>query len=146
MKSSGFSETLKFNRQSSKPRNRKRKITWFNPLYNSAVKSNIGKRFLSLVEKHFPKRHRFSKIFNRNTIKLSYSCSANMKSVISSHNKSILKSNNDTASKMCNCRDKSNCPLNGQCQQEAVIYKATVKTSDDAVKEYIGCSELPFKL
>ena len=92
----------------------KEKLNGSTSPYNSAVKSNIGKRFLSLVKKHFPKRHRFSKIFNRNTIKLSYSFSANMKSVISSHNKSILKSNHDTASKMCNCRDKSNCPLNGQ--------------------------------
>ena len=145
LKSSGFNETLKFNQPSNKKRSRKRNIIWFNPPYNSAVKSNIGKKFLSLVEKHFPKRHRFSKIFNRNSIKLSYSCTANIKSVISSHNKSILKPNTGPAAKMCNCREKNNCPLNGQCLQEALIYKATVKSSDNAVREYIGCSEPPFK-
>ena len=33
---------------------------------------------LSLVRKHLPPRHKFSKLFHRNTIKVSYSCIPNL--------------------------------------------------------------------
>ena len=33
---------------------------------------------LTLIDKHFPKNKRLSKIFNRNTIKVSYSCLLNL--------------------------------------------------------------------
>ena len=59
-------------------RNRARNITWFNPLYSQNVKTNIGKTFLNLVKKHFPRDHKLYKIFNRNTLKLSYSCMSSM--------------------------------------------------------------------
>ena len=45
----------------------------------------------------------------------------------------------------CNCTDSTACPLDGHCQQKAIVYKASVKT-DDTEKEYIGCSETAFKL
>ena len=48
---------------------------------------DYGKVFLKLLKKHFPASHVLHKIFNKNTVKISYSC---MKTVISSHNKSIL--------------------------------------------------------
>ena len=43
----------------------------------SAVMRNVGYRFLTLVDKHFPKENKLRKIFNRNTIKISYSCMNN---------------------------------------------------------------------
>ena len=60
-------------------RKRQRNILWFNPPYSKTVKTKIGKFFLQLIKKHFPKEHRFHKIFNRNTLKLSYSCMPNIK-------------------------------------------------------------------
>ena len=54
------------------------------------VETNIGKRFLKLVKKHFP-RNNFRIIFNKNTIKISYSCMRNISSIIASHNKYILR-------------------------------------------------------
>ena len=39
---------------------------------------NIGKIFLKLVDKHFPKSNKLHKIFNRNTSKVSCSCAENM--------------------------------------------------------------------
>ena len=53
-------------------RNRARNIVWFNAPYTQNVKINIGKTFLNLIKKHFPKDHRLYKIFNRNTLKLGY--------------------------------------------------------------------------
>ena len=67
---------------------RKRKIIWFNPPFSMNVKTNVGKTFL--LQHHFPKRHPMQKIFNHNTVKISYCCMRNRESVISSHNKEIL--------------------------------------------------------
>ena len=83
LKSSSFNKNLKFESIQEKPsQNRKRKVVWFNPPYNAEVKTNIGQVFLKLVRKHFYKRHRYKKIFNTNTIKLSYSCTPNVKNLI----------------------------------------------------------------
>ena len=54
-------------------RNRNRKVIWFNPPHGLNVKANISKVFLKPVRKHFPLSNKLSKIFNLNTIKISYS-------------------------------------------------------------------------
>ena len=45
---------------------------------------------------------------------------------------------------LCNCRQQVSCPLQGRCQEKALIYKATV-TSASGVMSYIGSTALPFK-
>ena len=80
-------------------RRRLRNILWFNSPYSKTVKTKIGKFFLQLIKKHFPKEHKFHKIFNRNTLKLSYSCMPNIKTKINAHNRDILQ---NTPSKMRN--------------------------------------------
>ena len=45
-------------------KNRKRSITWLNPHYSKSLKTNIGKYFFRLLNKHFPPSH---KIFNKIT-------------------------------------------------------------------------------
>ena len=71
-------------------KNRSRNIIWFNPPFSQNIKTNIGKIFLKLIKKHFPNHHRLHKIFNLNTIKLSYSCMSNMSSFIKQHNRNIF--------------------------------------------------------
>ena len=88
---SNFKETLKFvipapkNNDENQKRKRKRNIIWFNPPYSKNVKTNIGKTFLQLLSKHFPKEHEMHKIFNKNTVKISYSCMNNISSILSTH-------------------------------------------------------------
>ena len=48
----------------------------------------MAKRFLNLVEKHFPKEQKLDNIFNKKTLNVSYSYSQNMTQIINSHNKS----------------------------------------------------------
>ena len=84
---------------------RKRKVIWFNHPYNQNVPTNIAKIFLKLVDKHFPRTHRFHKIFNRNTIKVSYSCVSNVQQLIKKHSNFIQNKKNKTTHS-CNCRDK----------------------------------------
>ena len=64
---------------------RKRKTIWFNPPCNQNISTNIAKIFLKLVDKHFPRIHRLHKIFNRNNIKVSYSCISNVQQLIKTH-------------------------------------------------------------
>ena len=106
--------------QANERRKRRRKIMWFNPRYSMNVKTNISKIFLNLLHKHFPPTHLFHKIFNKNTVKISYSCMCNMNSIISAHNRSIL--NPPKTSYGCNCRDDTNCPLQNQCLTPNIVY------------------------
>ena len=83
------------------------------------------------------------KIFNRNTLKVSYACMPNIATTISSHNQKVL-SGAEERQRLCNCRDKSRCPLSGNCQQQSIIYQATVVT-DSRQETYIGLTEQTFK-
>ena len=141
LKESGYDHKLTYNPEPT-PRNkrqRKRDITWYNPPFDSNVKTNLGRKFLHIVDKCFQKHHPLYKIFNRHTLKLSYSCMPNMKSIISSHNKHILSNANAPTPQpdTCNCRKKSDCPLEGKCLQTNVIYQATV-TTETATETYVG--------
>ena len=87
-KKSGFKVDFKYTKnQRQKPKNRSRNIIWFNPPFNKAVSTNIAKIFLRLINRHFPKSHRLHKIFNRNTVKVSYSCMQNMSKIYKGHNR-----------------------------------------------------------
>ena len=121
---------------------KKRNIIWFNPPYSKNVKTNIGKTFLQLLSKHFPKDHQMHKIFNKNTVKDSYSCMSNISSILSTHNKNIL--NPKQTSFGCNCRNKDNCPLHGECLTPTIIYHADITTDNDH-KFYYGILETTFK-
>ena len=39
--------------QRKKRKNRRRRTFWYNPPFNKAVKTNVGKTFLKLIDKHF---------------------------------------------------------------------------------------------
>ena len=149
LKSSGYKEKITYSSNpNDKKRTRKRQIIWFNPPFSMNVKTNVAKKFLSIVERCFPQNHKFRKIFNRNNLKVSYSCLPNMASIISAHNKKILseteKSSNER--KTCNCRNKNICPLDGSCLIESVIYKCHVtKSENDEGKHYIGLTGGKFK-
>ena len=75
----------KENNQNKKKR--KRNIIWFKPPYSKSVKTYIERTFIKLISKNFPPNHKFVKIFNKNTIKLSHSCMPNIRSKINDHNK-----------------------------------------------------------
>ena len=57
LKNCTFNETLKFLSSLPTRRHRERNIIWFNPSFSNNVKTNVGKLFLSALQKHFP-RHR----------------------------------------------------------------------------------------
>ena len=52
----------------------------------------------------------------------------------------MLNKTNDDINRKCNCRSKSNCPLNGECLTQCLVYKATSTTSSNSFI-YYGTSE-----
>ena len=86
----------------SKRQTRKIQIIWFNPTYSANVKTNVVEIFMRLVDKHFPHHHKYYKLFNRNDIKLSYSCMRSMNNVIRKHNSKIMKDLAPSTTKTCN--------------------------------------------
>ena len=149
LEKSGFKEPLIFTQQgqSQTRRNRKRKFLWYNPPFDLQVQTNLGKEFLKLIDKHFPRHHKLNKILNRNTVKISYSCLPNIGSLISSHNKKILRKIERTneRERNCNCMESENCPLNGECLTKALIYEGTVIPERGNPGRYIGLCEPAFK-
>ena len=74
---------------------RQRKIIWFNPPYSVNVKTNIGKTFLKLFDKHFRKTNKFHKIFMSKLAAVVYQ--------IKSHNNRILSEEKTQDQPKCNC-------------------------------------------
>ncbi|XP_067950277.1 streptococcal hemagglutinin-like [Watersipora subatra] len=110
-----------------RPDRRKRNILWYNPPYNAAASTNIGRAFIIMIKRIFNKFHPLRKIFNQNTLKLSYSCMENVKSIIEGHNKKLLnteKKKDNTSDRTCNCRKPEECQLEGRCLTKNLMYQA----------------------
>ena len=75
----GYKSTLKYSKEIHQynSRKRNRNIIWFNPPFSQTIKTNIAKTFFRLLDTHFPRSHSLYKIFNKNTVKVSYSCMKN---------------------------------------------------------------------
>ena len=148
LKDSGFDDDIEFKTATPRRRHtRTRKTIWFNPPYNASVETDIGRKFISIVKKHFHDKHKYYKIFNKNTLKISYSCTPNMKSIIAKHNKKVLSQPATVDNgNHCNCprANKDNCPLNGECTKGALVYHADV-TARALTRRYLGATEPMWK-
>ena len=148
---SGFDHKLQYrngiNQTKNSSRNRSRNIIWFNPPFTKSVSTNVAKEFLSLVDKHFPGTHKYKKIFNRNNVKVSYSCMRNIKSIVSAHNRKILTEELEENQRKCNCPRNTICPMNGNCLAKNTMYsgKITSDLPNYGATEYVGISEPEWK-
>ena len=68
---------------------------------------------------------------------------SSMYSVIRPHNYKVL-STTENVDRLCNCRNKENCLLDGKCLQTCIVYKADVITNKDS-HIYYGASDGEFK-
>ena len=127
-------------------RQRHKNIIWYNPPFNSEVKTQFGKEFLKILDNNFSIKHPFSKFLNRHTVKISYSCTKNMEAIISAHNKKLLGSEHVNIERDCNCQaqNKQNCPLRGKCCTQSIVYKAEIQVNN-TTKNYYGLTEGEFK-
>ena len=150
----GYNEKLTYQQQGENNennknigKNRKRNIIWFNPPYSKSLKTNIGKYFFRLHNKHFPPGHNLYKILKKNTLKLSYSRMPYLKAKIDGHNKNILENTPPSKTKLCNCLKKENWPMRGACLTENVLYYARISCDNETYKPrlYKGICETTFK-
>ena len=101
--------------------------------------------FLNLLDKHFHKEHKLNKIFNRNSVKVSYGCTRNIEHIIENHNRKITESYIEkSAETSCNCKEKNKCPLEGNCLIKNIVYMATVESETNS-SSYVGMTGNSFK-
>ncbi len=119
LRRSNFNHTVEYTQetQQNARRNRQRNIIWFNPPFSKSTRSDIARNFLNLIDnwKHFPSNRKLYKIFNRNTVKVSYNCMNNVKSRMTKHNARIIRNSQPQSTNKgadsCICRNKNICPL-----------------------------------
>ena len=101
--------------------------------------------FLNLLDKHFHKEHKLNKIFNRNSVNVSDSCTRNIEHIIKKYNRKITESYIEkSAEASYNCKDKNKCPLEGNCIIQNIVYMATVETETNT-SSYVGMTGNSFK-
>ena len=145
----GHSHRLTYKPPIPRRRVRRKDILWFNPPFSKTVETNVGRKFLQLIDKHFPENNNLQKIFNRKTVKVSYGCMPNIGAVISAHNKKILEDRKTLERGPCNCNreNRENCPLDGECMTSNVMYEAKLSSTEEGYREkdYVGITQPPWK-
>ena len=124
-------------------RSRTRRVTWFNPPFSQSISTNIGAKFLQLVDSCFPLNHELRRVVNRNTVKVSYSTMPNMAQAIKQHNNKVLGGDQVEKSGGCNGhRGGRQCPIPGNCMAKGVVYGAEVTELTTGSKEtYTGITD-----
>ena len=131
----------------------KEKLYGFKPPFCRLASINVGKYFLKLIDKHFKHDNILNKIFNRKTLKISYSCTKNIFQIIN-HNKEIVKefqdrtNNNNSKQNKCNCKTRNNCPMNGLCNLNNTVYQVIIYLKENIKdkKTYIRISSTKWKI
>ena len=108
------------------------------------MSSQASAKFSKLLDKHYPKNSKLDKIFNCNSVKVSFSCTENISQIISSHNKNLRQPNKNQGIP-CNCRQKQSCSLQGKCRMKNALYKCRASTPTRPERVYIGISEDEWK-
>ena len=98
-----------------------------------------------MIYKHFPNSKPLKKVVNRKNTKVSYRTS-NIQKIISSHKQKVISCCETSVDKpLCNCRFKPNCPLEGKCLVDNLVYQAEVVTEMET-QTYVGLASTTFKL
>ena len=135
------------NRKQKRTRRKQKRIVWFNPPFSLDVRTNVGAKFLRLIDKHFPPGSLLHPVLNRQTLKLSYRCLPNIGSIIATNNAKVLRKSTDDENSetiKCICCKKEECPLPNKCSTTNVVYHATV-TGGPTVETYVGITKNRFK-
>ena len=125
------------NNKNEETKQRKRKIIWFNPPYSKDISTKVGNQFLKLINKHFPRDHKFYKQFKKNNVKVSYSYMPNMQNISNTHKKKIISPPKYNIARTCNCIRKHQCPLNEKCLTNNIFYKASITINKEHSKTKI---------
>ena len=110
---------------------RKKQVVLFNHPFNLNVKTTIDKCLFAILKKYFLLGSPFAKVFNKKTVKVSYSCLLSMKTIISSHNEQMLWKTAEEHRGSCNCQSGvETCPLGGQCKLKSIGCNAIIHSEE----------------
>ena len=112
------------------------------PVFQQECEHECGGHVLAIGAEALPCEFKAAKNIQQNNVKVSYSWMPNVAAVINGHNKMLLEPKR--IEKPCNCRAQPECPLDGRCQAQEVVYEAHVGKENEQ-KVYIGSTEPPFK-
>ena len=85
--------------------------------------------FMRLIDKHFPRHHKYYKLLNRSNIILSCSCMPNMNNHPEKKNCNVMNNPAPSTTKTFNCHRTTDCPMDDYCLSECLIYKTSVSTT-----------------
>ena len=138
-----------YNHSNSQDKNRNRMLICFILPFCKLTNINIGKP--NLLDMRKDRDNRFRKIYNRNTVKIRYSSTKNMDSILNCHNRRLLDELNRNSwgpdEVSCNWR-KAECSLGVWCNSKIVIYQGYIfpmEQNDDGERAYIGISTRNWK-
>ena len=78
-------------------------------------------------------------------MKIGYRCTPNIGTAISAHNSKLLEPPKNNEQKTCNCENEDDCPVQGNCLEKEVIYRATVTEENGEKHTYTGLTANRFK-
>ena len=78
-------------------------------------------------------------------MKLSYSCMPNVATIISSHNKALLRKKEQNQIRFPGTTETNQTPLDGGFREKRLAYKAVVHVSNSNAMMYYGLCETEFK-
>ena len=108
------------------------------------MSTNVGKRFLQPLRHLFARSKKLHKIFNEDTVKVSYCCTQNVASTIKLHDTKLI----NTFIKnilSCNCRKKHEYHFDSKCRTENIVYNYVASVDGYPSKFYLGTAEGDFK-
>ena len=109
-------------------KNPKRNIAWFNSPFSKDVSNNNCQYLLLLIQKHIPNNHKYHKAFNENNLEISYSCMANIKSIVNIHNKDLI-TEIKTQAVNCNCTNYPDFHHYNQGKISNIVYKSKITSN-----------------
>ena len=135
VQASGYNNELHYTEKTiAKKRSRRRNVIWFNLPWNDEVSTNVAKKFLNMIDRHFPQGSALGKHFNRSTVTVINSSMPNR--IISGHNKKVTESSIHLETKGCNCRSQP-CPLELKCRTTILVYRRVHQTNLKHLQEEV---------
>ena len=117
-------------------RTRSRRVTWFNPPFSQSISTNVGQKFLNLIDSCFPPDHELRRVVNRSSVKISYSTMPNMAQYMNQHNAKVSRGEQVESSGGCNGhRGGEQCPVLDNCMAKRVVYSAEITDLSTGEKE-----------
>ena len=97
--------------------------------------------FLNILDKPFHLEHKLNKIFNRDSVKVSYRCTKNIEHIIKNHNGKLSEGYIEkSAESSCNCKEK-NMSIKRKLFNKNIVYMAT----ETSTSSYVGMTRNNFK-